>query len=295
MRVLFQQADLDTCLTALLLGVSERDEIMCRRGEATLEELADPGVLCIEAGGSGQGHLNNFDHHNTTEPLPPACVQAYQCKGEDVCPEPSLQARFGRLVEYVAHIDQDLISLLLIEGMTLSALFSGMRLAIRDPRKQLLEGIALLRTILIEEINPFGPMPVLSAVEGAERPEWQPYIAAKEENTRGLAEVEHKARIFTGKSSLTVGYVETTFIGALGALYKRGCAVAIAFHPCFGEPPVPKYTIGGNGVRVDALLPVLTSQEPGWGGPASGTIIGSPRTGSRLTPEQVITLVAETL
>lgn len=287
MKILFQQADLDTCLTALLLGVSERDEIVHRRGEATPEELADSTALCIEAGGSGQVHLNNFDHHNTTEPLPSACVQAYHFRGGEACLEPNRRARVRRLVEYVAQIDQDPSSLPPIEGMPLSALFSGMRLSIRDPRKQLLEGIALLQTILAEKIDPFDPM--------TKRSEWQPYIATKEENTRGLAEVEHKARIFTGKSSLTVGYVETTFIGALGALYERGCAVAIAFHPCFGEPPVPKYTIGGNGVRVDALLPVLTSQEPGWGGPASGTIIGSPRTGSLLTPEQVITLVAETL
>jgi len=279
MKVFFQQADLDTCLTALLSGVSERDEIVHRRGEATPEELADFAALCIEAGGSGQVHLNNFDHHNTAAPLPPACVQAYQLKGGNV------QVR--RLVEYVAQIDQDPTGLLPIEGLTLSALFSGMRLAVRAFRQQLVEGIALLQTILAEGIDPFGLMP--------QKPEWQQYVVAKEENMRGLAEVEEKAQIFTSKRGLTVGYVETPFIGALGTLYERGCTVAIAFHPCFGEPPVPKYTIGGNGVPVDALLPVLTAQEPGWGGPALGSIIGSPRTGSRLTPEQVIALVAETL
>lgn len=287
MKVLFQQADLDTCLTALLLGVSEQDAIECRRGEATPEELADYGVVCIEAGGSGQVRLNNFDHHNTAELLPPACVQAYQFIEREACLEPICGAQLRRLVEYVARIDQDPTSLSPIEGMTLSALFSGMRLTIRDPRQQLLAGIALLQTIRAEGIDPFGVVP--------ERLEWRPYIVAKEGNTRGLAEVECKARIFTSRGGLTVGYVDTTYIGALGALYERGCAVAIAFHPYFGEPPVPKYTIGGNSVRVDALLPLLIAQEPGWGGPALGTIIGSPRAGSQLTPEQVIALVRETL
>lgn len=279
MKLLFQQADLDTCLTALLLGMSERDEIVYRRGEATLEELADPNTLCIEAGGSGQTHLNNFDHHNTTELLPPACVQAYQLKEGN--------AQIRRLVEYVACIDQNPTTLSPITGLTLSGLFSGMRLAIRDPHQQLLTGIMLLQTILAEEIDPFGPMP--------ERPEWRHYSAAKKENMQGLAEVKSKAGIFISQGGLTIGYVETVFIGALSALYEMDCHVGIALHSCFGDPPVPKYTIGGNNIRVDALLPALTAQEPGWGGPASGTIIGSPRTGSRLTPVQLIALVVTTL
>ena len=278
-KLLFQQADLDTCLTALLLSVIDCDEFVCRRGEATPEELADLNILCIEAGGSGQVHLNNFDHHNTSKPLPPACVQAYQLKGGD--------AQVHRLVDYVAHIDQNATALPPITGLTLSGLFSGMRLAIRDPRQQLLTGIALLRTILAERIDPFGIMP--------ERLEWRTYIAVKKENTQGLAEVKEKVKIFTSQGGLTVGYVETVFIGALGALYEMGCHVGIALHPCFGDPPIPKYTIGGNNIRVDALLPALNAQEQGWGGPASGTIIGSPRTGSRLTLEQVTTLVAEAL
>jgi hypothetical protein len=279
MKLLFQQADLDTCLTALLLGVTDGDEIVCRRGEATPEELADPIILCIEAGGSGQVHLKNFDHHNTTEPLPPACVQAYRLQGGD--------AQVHRLVDYVAHIDQNSTTLPPITGLTLSGLFSGMRLVIRDPKQQLMTGIALLRTVLAEGIDPFGIM--------RERPEWHQYIAAKKDNMQGLAEVKDKSRIFTSQGGLMVGYVETVFIGALGALYEMGCHVGIALHPCFGDPPVPKYTIGSNNIRVDALLPALNAQEQGWGGPASGTIIGSPRSGSQLTPAQVTALVQETL
>lgn len=279
MKVVFQQADLDTCLTALLLCVSQSDEIIYRRGEATQDELANPENVCIEAGGSGEVHLNNFDHHNTSVLLPPACVQAHQLKGGDV------QTR--RLVEYVAHIDQNPTRLSPIAGLTLSALFSGMRIAIGDPREQLLRGITLLQTMLTDGIDPFGPMP--------EHQDWQQYIDAKEEHRRGLDEVKDKAKIFTSRGGLTIGYVETIFIGALGTLYEIGCHVGIAFHPRFGNPPVPKHTIGGNNIRVDTLLPALTILERGWGGPVSGTILGSPRVGSCLTPEQLIAIVEEIL
>jgi hypothetical protein len=89
--------------------------------------------------------------------------------------------------------------------------------------------------------------------------------------------------------------VETEVIGALGALYGRGCQIAIAYSPRFGNPPVPKYTIAGNGVRVDSLLQLLNEREAGWGGPAHGTIIGSPRVGSKLKPHEVKAIVQEHL
>ena len=286
MKVLFQQVDLDTCLTALLLGVTEDDDLCCRRGEATPEELSDPGVLCIEAGGSGQVGQNNFDHHDTADALPSACVQAYELsRGRLLClPE---TGKLKQLVEYVACIDQAANSLPPIQGHTLSGVFSGMRLAVRDPVRQMRAGLELLRTVLTEGIDPYGTIPA--------RPEWQDYIAAKETNQWGLAEVERKATFHQSRQGRRVGYVETAFVGALGALYQQGCAVAVAYNRQFGNPPVKKYIIGGTGVRVASLLPFLTQQEAGWGGPAHGTILGSPRPGSALSPEQVIALVLEHL
>lgn len=81
----------------------------------------------------------------------------------------------------------------------------------------------------------------------------------------------------------------------MGALYELGCQVAIAFNLSFGKPPVRKYTIGGNRVRVDGLLSVLNDLEPGWGGPAHGTIIGSPRGGTQLDIDRIIAIVQEEL
>ena len=294
MKVIFQQVDLDTCLTALLLGVTEEDELCCRRGEATPEELADPRVLCIEAGGSGQVERNNFDHHDTADALPSACVQAYEHRrGRPPCrPDPLTVLGTGGdtlkpLVEYVACVDQAANSLSPIPGLTLSGVFSGMRLAVREPVRQMHAGLKLLRTVLTEEIAPYGAMPA--------RPEWQAYIAAKAANQRGLAEVERKAVFHESRQGRRVGYVETAFVGALGALYQQGCAVAIVYNSGFGNPPIKKYIIGGNEVCVVSLLPFLTQQEEGWGGPAHGTILGSPRTGSALSPAQVIATVLEHL
>lgn len=289
-RVVIQKVDLDTALTAFLLGVSERDEIIVVRDKASAEDLANPNVICIECGGSGRTDLNNFDHHNTDRPLPPACVQAYRLRFGSRDNEV-----LGRLVEYVSALDTRGPDLLkqqsrLLEGAfpTLSDIFSGMLLLIKDPKGQLLKGIEICQIVLQEELDPFGLMPEL--------PEWEEYIEAKRRNDEAIGQAIESARFFETKSGLRAGLVETDVIGALGALYSLGCQIAIAYSPKFGNPPVPKYTIAGNGVRLDGLLPILSDKEAGWGGPAHGTILGSPReTGSQLMPEQIIEVVREIL
>lgn len=280
MRVVIQQVDLDTALTAYLLGVTPADSVTIARGQAPAEDLADPTVCCIEAGGSGQVEYNNFDHHNTTEPLPPACVQALRFKGEAT-------AWRGRLVEYVSALDEGRMETLgPSPGFpTLSAVFSGMRLTLRDPSAQLAAGLSILGTLEEMGLDPFGVMP--------QRPEWQSYLEARQREDEGMAEAGARAEVWVSKGGQILGFLETGFIGALRALYARGCAVAIAYAPAFGEPPVRKYTIGGNGVRVDHLLPILNALEPGWGGPSHGTIIGSPRSGSGLEPGVVRRIVED--
>lgn len=51
---------------------------------------------------------------------------------------------------------------------------------------------------------------------------------------------------------------------------------------------IRKFTIPGNNIRVDAVLSKLNALEPGWGGPTTGTIVGSPKEGSKLSFEEVI-------
>lgn len=296
-RVVVQKVDLDTALTALLLGVSSQDEIVRVRDQAAPEDLRDPAVLCIECGGSGQVHLGNFDHHNTEEDLPPACVQAYRAGFRPPCDDEALE----RLVAYVALLDTQGPEALRLrteteevregEGTfpTLSDVFAGMLLGVPGSRtrEQLLRGIEILQTVLERGLDPFGRMPSLE--------EWREYIEAKRRNDEAVREAVAGAKLFRTKRGRRAGFVETEVFGAIGALYERGCEIAVAYAPRFGDPPVPKYTIAGNGVRVDSLLPLLNGREPGWGGPAHGTIIGSPRTGSHLPPEEVLALVKEHL
>ncbi|RME54985.1 MAG: hypothetical protein D6795_03570 [Deltaproteobacteria bacterium] len=278
MRVVIQQADMDTILTALILGVDVGDEIAVVRGDASRTDLEDPAVCCIEAGGSGEVERRNFDHHDTSRPLPPACRQAFETTGRG---DPGL----AHLVDYVAAIDVGDTSIFErpVSFPRLSDLVSGMRLSLSDPRAQLLAGIGIFRTVLREGIDPFGTMP--------ERPEWRSWIEARRQENERLARERGRAEIFKTDREHTAGFLETDTIGAIGTLYALGCEIAIGFAPHFGTPPVPKYTIAGKGIRVDHLLPLLNALEPGWGGPAHGTIIASPRTGSRLPPDKVKEIV----
>jgi hypothetical protein len=279
--VIVNQVDMDTALTAYLLGVSADDEIIAVRGEATAEDLADPNTLCIEAGGSGQVHLGNFDHHNIDLPLPPACRQALNFIA-------FRSFEMGRLVSYVERIDRgDNLGQAAAGFPSLSALFSGMRLSIPDPCGQLMAGIAIFRTADEEDIDPFGVMPP--------REEWREWVERKREENNRLAAAMQQVMLFRSKAGRRVALLESNVIGGPGALYRLGCEVGITYSPAFGAPPVAKFTIGSNVIRVDCLLPYLNALEEGWGGPSHGTIIASPRGGSRLTREQVIETVMEHL
>ncbi len=289
MKVVIRKPDLDTCLTALLLGVTPNDEIIVAPRGADDADLEDPRVLCIEAGGSGQVHRNNFDHHDPQRELPPACVQAYDIWSSQAKADRQKASRIRRLVEYVAAVDTDPKQLQNggrpVPQPTLSALFSGMRLVVRDPKEQFLTGIELLRIVLKEEIDPFGAMPP--------RPEWRRYREAKAKENEALERAKAAARILQSKGGRIIGYLETEAVGALGILYQRGCEVAIACHPRFGNPPVRKYTIAtcDPDLSLEPLLRILNEREPGWGGRRS--IIGSPAMGSRLHPTEVIAIVQE--
>jgi len=142
MKVIIQQVDMDTALTAFLRGVTPADEIVAVKEQASPDDLADPNTLCIEAGGSGQVDQNNFDHHNTELPLPPACRQTLEAStraGPALC----------RLVDYVTAIDvAGPTALGPAPGFpTLSDVFSGMRLSLKDPVEQLKAGLTIFATV----------------------------------------------------------------------------------------------------------------------------------------------------
>lgn len=274
MKVIIQKPDMDTCLAALILGVADDDDIVVAPAGASQADIADASVLCIEAGGSGQVSLNNFDHHEPESYFPPACRQAYEFQSVN---DGALQ----RLVDYVSGVDDHLQDGPAIPFPSLSSLFSGMRLVVPSPLEQFRLGITLLRRVLAAKIDPFTTMPDL--------PEWRPYRKAKEENMDALAGDLQAAAFFWSASGRKIGFSESVSIGGIGALYKQGCDAAVMLNAAFGNPPVRKFTIAGNGLRVSHLLPHLETLEAGWGG--RETIIGSPSTGSCLSKDELLELV----
>lgn len=325
-KVVIQKVDLDTALTSFLLGVSSADDIVVVRGEAAAEDLANPEVICIECGGSGEVEKNNFDHHAPDKDLPPACVQAFQHYYRRdlflsptewgrhmtylefqlvpyVCPHLhnapfearlAVQEALATLVDYVAILDtRGPEELRQRSGLkeeafpTLSDVFSGMLLCTKAPKEQLLLGISIFWALFEHNLHPFGVMPEL--------PEWEEYIEAKRRHKEAVAKALGRAEFFMTRSGRRAAYIMAEEIGVVSALYSQGAEVVIAFCPRYGDPPGPKFTIAGHGVRVDHLLPYLSALEPGWGGPAHGTILGSLRTGTNLTPQEIISLVREHL
>ncbi len=278
MKVVIQKTDLDTCLTAVIMGVSGNDEIIAARGRTDTADLMNPEVLCIEAGGSGLVVLNNFDHHEPGKYYPPACRQAFDARGRS-------DDELHRLVNYVCLVDEASKDLPSIEFPSLSSIFSGMLLTEKEPLRQFACGMSMLRTVLADRIDPFGTVP--------NKEEWRAYRAAKERNRAAVESALKKAETFITKSGLPAAWLESNAVGGIQELYKRGCVAVVMYNPSFGESSISKFTIAGNNIRVSRLLPLLNSLEDGWGG--RDTIIGSPHKGTLLSKETVITLVKQYL
>ena len=277
MRVVFQKVDLDTCLTAIICGVKPGDLLAHCPGGAKKKDLSDRFVLCIEAGGSGQPHLNNFDHHNSKQYLPPACRQAadHHVLGN---------RELLRMVDYVCQVDEAMKILPPVAFPSLSNLFSGMMLVVKEPINQFRTGVKLLWLVHEKDFDPFCTMPALT--------DWEAYLTAKLQNQERLKMVIDLAEYYTSTSGIRIGYLEHDAIGGLGALYKQGCQVGMLYSAGFGVPPVRKFTIAGNCMGVGHLKPFFDDLEPGWGG--THTILGSPRDRStRLSKEQVLSIVKE--
>jgi len=280
-RVIFQQADLDTCLTALILGVDRNDLVEVRYEEASVDELNDPDIFCIEAGGSGQWRLNNFDHHDPERYFPPACRQAFAAVGGSLA--------LARLTEYVAFTDEALPPVT-VPFPNLGHLFSGMRLCLEQPVDLFFAGIEMLQLLVREELDPYAPLPY--------RKEWAGYLDAKCRDMEKVAALVRQARFLKSRAGTSVGYIpvplgDTGCQGGLFELYDQGCQVGILYHPQFGVPPIRKFTIGGNHFPVVRILDYFATKDPGWGG--RETIIGSPRRGTLVSEDEVLSAVLDLL
>lgn len=276
--VVFQKPDLDTCLAALILGVTERDRLIAIPFADTPEHLLnDPAILCIEAGGSGQIELNNFDHHDPERYLQPACVQALRMTK-------SIDQNLRRLVTYVAMVDDGLRPCTPQPGLVqLSQLFSGLQLVVTDIEARFLKGVAFLESVLNRGLDPFLGLPVFH--------EWQHYLDSWHESKQQLVRYATDAELFFTARGRVAGYLEHPGIGGFDLLYTSGCEVAILSNPAWGPNRIRKYTIGSRGPSLNHLLATLKCHEGSWGGRVQ--VIGSPRQGSMLSPEIIKSLVTD--
>ncbi|MBT4942212.1 MAG: hypothetical protein HOJ25_00155 [Candidatus Magasanikbacteria bacterium] len=288
-EVLFGKVDLDTLTTALVLGLNPQDVLFkCIAGSAKSSQLQDKSVVAIEVGGSGRTTENNFDHH----PSPgehrvtnlSACAQALE--------------RLARLVRYVDELDRGIFLEKHVESggfPSLSQLVSGMLLSIRNPQERVTKGIEILSTVLQSGIDPYGCMEdILDHVDGGRL-----YTKTKRDHDRLFEQVVRNSQWHTTATGLRLAVVETTWVGAPGALYGHGAQAVVVCNPEMrkrsGKGTHKKFTIAVNGSEVPEgtivtpALEELNTLESGWGGPSQGTIGGSPvGTDSSLSLETVV-------
>lgn len=290
------KVDLDVVGCAYLLELrsddfTESDRILrVSRGRASSEELADPHCLCIEVGGSGQADRLNFDHHGEEAPDISATKQAYAA--------PWVEGDyFNRsLSDYVDILDRKGIHHLShVEPPSLSHVFSGLLLVEEEPSEQFVKGLRLLEKIQgfdagFDFFSSLSPLIEAKDERGdLSHPEICRYSEAKAEHDLEVAEAVKGARWGETSSGYSLASLESEIIGVVGALYEAGADVVVCLNPNFQG--VRKFTVAGKGIKVEAALEELDRLDPGWGGPASGTIIGSPWEGSSLSMDAVVEVV----
>lgn len=281
-EVLFGKVDLDTILTALVMGVNPIEQaFVAIAGSASAVQLADPSILCIEVGGSGRVDKNNFDHHLPGQTSLSAAAQSLE--------------RMARIIRYVDDLDCGRMDKTVLNKAgfpTLAQLISGMLLVVKSPKKQMEQGLIVLREVLHSGIDPYGCMePILDSIPHAR---W--WAAQKKLHERDLDKVYTDAQWFTTASGCKLAVIETELIGIPGTLYGKGADLVIAFNPKFEVKGkcIRKFSVCGNEIKVNSILEKI--EETGWGGPQHGTFVGSPTDkSSNLTIEEVKDLVVEVL
>ena len=275
-RVVIRQPDLDTIVSAFVLGVHPKMELTVVGGLAEATDLEDTRVLCLECGGSGEVWRGNFDHHQAGLDLPPACVQALAIGNTG-------DSWLEELVAYTEAVDLGLPLKRSGDGPNLSALISGVRIMNSDPANAFWAGLKVLDRVFRLKIDCFGAMPRIE--------EWEVYFQAREQNFKRLHNDAWHCRYFITEKGLRWGYLESSVPGVHGFLREKGCALSVAATPPTANTGTRKYSIATADLRLDPLLNELTAIEKGWGGPSHGTIIGSPFSGSTMDPDCVLELV----
>ncbi|MFH1210567.1 MAG: hypothetical protein V1645_01495 [archaeon] len=299
--VIGSKVDMDTTGVGFLLNVKRSDFVKVVQENADDAYLKNPEILCIECGGSGQGRLLNFDHHDPLGPQDSATKQAYNRLTSSNVPmnpwytevmhkyseEKMKQFNFivRRLVDYINHFEtkgfQSLPNYGRLKFPLLSDVFSGMLLLTNEPLEQFHTGIDIFWKIVDTLQDSY------FTIDG-----FPAYAAAKAEQNQKVLKAVKSAGWTRTKSGLKLAFLQSELYGVVGSLYGVGADVVVVFNPNFNG--VPKFTVAGREKKVTDALDELNSLEKGWGGPTSETIIGS-KSGTKLDLMKVVEIVSKSL
>ncbi len=302
-KVLIGRVSLSTAGAAYLLGINRRDTVVTTHEQDARTcnaDLEDPSVICIAVGNKGDNNLSNFCRYNPPTDLSvSAAVQAFDMllngggagirgiPGVRDSSELSDTRAFLCVANLVRFIDQASVRQLVFQSddhPTLWDVFGGMRLLEHDPLEQLHKGVELLKAIVESAQDPFGPLTGFDE-----------YAAAKTRTRLGKG-IPQNAAWDTTNRGLCLCYLESpAWKTEVSTLYARGARIAVFLNPSSDKFKTRKIVVTGKNIRVDAALPALNALEPGWGGPETGSIIGSRLNGTSLSLRQVVEVVKSAL
>lgn len=259
------------------------------RPQVTPQELRDRRVLVWDIGRVYQAATGNFDHHQDPS-LGATPIILLQALGQ----EPSALDR------YVDQADRGLFFKNPQPhpfAETLQGLGAGINLLHHSDSQRSVHYQDLLAWVEEAGHDPYGRFDL-----GLLPARFRPFLEAKRREEQGAEREADRAR-WTESAVGPVAYVESDFIGAMHALYRRGAALVLLYEPTARLPgwsrPGAKFTIGANPAVVEIPEAVdlriffdrLSALEPSghtWGGQAG--IGGSPREegGSGLTGQEVL-------
>jgi hypothetical protein len=240
--------------------------------QALPEQLENPNIPCIECGDSGDVERNNWDHHyydgDTTEKkyFPPACIQAARERLGEIPPVVQAIGAWdeGRMDEFP-------------EFREIQVIFGGMLLDVKNVMEQAKKGISLCQKWLRGNF-----VPTLEEEKWAKiKREYDEYIENELEKVEFVDTLGGRA----------IAYVESPFWGTLREIQQRldDDDIVIVRNPEGGKITIALNPQGPGDLKF--VCDLLNKIDPGWGGPITGKIIGSPHKGSRLTLYDAVQIV----
>lgn len=277
-KIMFKKVDLDTAAACFILAKHSNAPLIQVRDSASIEDLCDPKVLCIECGGSGDVEHSNFDHHGDDAPDICAAYQAWIYTGS--------ADYLSKLVRYTQEVD--------LGGwngpnpsdgkVSLSNLFSGMLMTTKSPVDKLNKGMELISKVLKSELSPDALGDLVSKDK-----ELEVYATIKEKMAKQLEEELCKAQTFYAGELKIMG-LQSSLPGVHGLLKRNGADVSVASN-------AQGYTTisvnPGSQIILANVLQKLNALEPGWGGHPMGTIIGSRAEGTSMSFADIANLFVQ--